>query len=220
MESLNDFLIQKARPLPVIIAVDRSGSMSADGKIDALNIALKDFIDSIKNEDSAKAEIQIALFSFGDDNATCDLSLTTIDNVVFQTYGASGRTPMGQAFKLMKELVEDRNQIPSRSYKPTIVLLTDGQPNDEWQSPMYELINDGRSAKAFRIAMAIGDDADKGMLAKFVSSPEYLITGESARDIRKFFRFVTMSVTQRMKSQSPDMLQQPIQMPDDDTLDF
>jgi uncharacterized protein YegL len=220
MDTLNDFLIQKARQLPVIVAVDRSGSMSADGKIDALNIALKDFIDSIKNEDSAKAEIQIALFSFGDDNATCDLSLTAIDNAVFQTYSASGRTPMGKAFKLMKELVEDRNQIPSRSYKPTIVLLTDGQPNDEWQNPMYELINDGRSAKAFRIAMAIGDDADKKMLSKFVSSPEYLITGESARDIRKFFRFVTMSVTQRMKSQSPDMLQQPIQMPDDDTLDF
>jgi uncharacterized protein YegL len=220
MDTLNDFLIQKARPLPVIVAVDRSGSMSADGKIDALNIALKDFIDSIKNEDSAKAEIQIALFSFGNENATCDLSLTSIDNAVFQTYGASGRTPMGKAFKMMKELVEDRDQIPSRSYKPTIVLLTDGQPNDEWQSSMYELINDGRSAKAFRIAMAIGDDADKDMLSKFVSSPEYLITGESTRDIRKFFRFVTMSVTQRMKSQSPDMLQQPIQMPDDDTLDF
>jgi uncharacterized protein YegL len=220
MESLNDFLIQKARPLPVIVAVDRSGSMSTDGKIDALNIALKDFIDSVKDEDSAKAEIQIALFSFGAGGATCDLQLTPIDNATPKTYTTNGNTPMGQAFKMMKDLIEDRDIIPSRSYKPTIVLLTDGQPNDEWTSPMYELINDGRSAKAFRIAMAIGDDADKDMLSKFVSSPEYLITGESARDIRKFFRFVTMSVTQRMKSQSPDMLQQPIQMPDDDTLDF
>jgi uncharacterized protein YegL len=220
MESLNDFLIQKARPLPVIVAVDRSASMSIDGKIDALNIALKDFIDSIKDEDSAKAEIQIALFSFGTGGATYDLQLTPIDNATPKTYTANGNTPMGQAFKMMKELIENRDEIPSRSYKPTIVLLTDGQPNDDWTNPMYELINDGRSAKAFRIAMAIGDDADKDMLSKFVSSPEYLITGESARDIRKFFRFVTMSVTQRMKSQSPDMLQQPIQIPDDDTLDF
>jgi uncharacterized protein YegL len=84
---------------------------------------------------------------------------------------------------------------------------------------MNELINDGRSSKAFRIAMAIGDDADHNMLSKFVSSPEYLVLGDSARDIRKFFRFVTMSVTQRMKSQTPDMQQIP-QMPDDETLDF
>ena len=62
MDSLNDFLIQKPRPLPVIVAVDRSGSMGTNGKIDALNIALKDFINSIKDEDSNKAEIHISLF--------------------------------------------------------------------------------------------------------------------------------------------------------------
>lgn len=219
MNSLNDFLIQKPRPLPVIIAVDRSGSMSENGKIDALNIALKDFINSIKDEDSNKAEIHIALYSFGGDTATCDLPLTVINQVRDHIYQPRGKTPMGGAFKLLKALIEDKILIPSRSYKPTIVLITDGFPTDEWQAPMSELINDGRSSKAFRIAMAIGDDADKNMLLEFVSAPEYLVTGENARDIRKFFRFVTMSVTQRLKSQTPDMQQIP-QMPEDDTLDF
>jgi len=219
MDSLNDFLIQKARPLPVIIAIDRSGSMAENGKIDALNIALKDFIDSIKEEDSNKAEIHLALFSFGGDSAVCDIPLTPISQVNTLNYQAQGRTPMGGAFKMLKELIEDKELIPSRSYKPTIVLLTDGIPTDEWESPLGELINDGRSSKAFRVAMAIGDDADKNMLSKFVSTSEYLVTGENARDIRKFFRFVTMSVTQRLKSQTPDMQQIP-QMPEDDTLDF
>ena len=219
MNSLNDFLIQKPRPLPVIIAIDRSGSMGTNGKIDALNIALKDFINSIKEEDSNKAEIQIALFSFGGDSATCDISLTPINQVEALTYQAQGRTPMGASFTLLKELIEDKIQIPSRSYKPTIVLLTDGVPTDDFNAPMNDLINSGRSSKAFRIAMAIGDDADHHMLSNFVSCPEYLVLGENARDIRKFFRFVTMSVTQRMKSQTPDM-QQIVIMPDDDTLDF
>lgn len=47
METLNDLLIQKPRPLPVIGAIDRSGSMGSNGKIDALNIAFKDFTDSL-----------------------------------------------------------------------------------------------------------------------------------------------------------------------------
>ena len=219
MESLNDFLIQKPRPLPVIVAIDKSGSMGENGKIEALNIALKEFINSVKSEDSNMAEIQISLFSFGGDKASCDLPLKPISEIDVPTYSAAGRTPMGGVFTMLKELIEDKTLIPSRSYKPTIVLLTDGIPTDAWENPMMELINDGRSSKAFRIAMAIGDDADKNMLSKFVSSPEYLVTGENARDIRKFFRFVTMSVTQRMKSQTPDMQQVP-QMPDDDTLDF
>ena len=219
MKFLNDFLIQKPRPLPVIIAVDRSGSMGVDGKIEALNIALNNFVESLKEEDGAKAELQIALYSFGGSDAICDLPLTSIDQVIVPTFSAQGRTPMGGMFRMLKELIENKELIPSKSYKPTIVLLTDGLPTDDWQTPMNELINEGRSSKAFRIAMAIGDDADRKMLLNFVSMPEYLVTGENARDIRKFFRFVTMSVTQRLKSQTPDMQQIP-QMPDDDTLDF
>lgn len=219
MDSLNNYLIQKPRPLAVIIAVDRSGSMGENGKIEALNIALKDFITSIQQEDSSKAEIHIALYSFGGESAICDLPLTPIGQVSPLSYSAEGKTPMGGCFKLLKEMIENKDVIPSRSYKPTIVLLTDGLPTDEWQNPLNELINEGRSSKAFRIAMAIGDDADKNMLSKFVSIPDYLIKGENARDIRKFFRFVTMSVTQRMKSQTPDLQQVP-KISDDDTLDF
>lgn len=218
MSAFDDFLIQKPRPLPVIIAVDRSGSMGSDGKIDALNIALNDFIKSIKEEDSNKAEIQVAIFSFGQDS-TCDIPLTSIDRVKAPIYQAQGRTPMGEAFIMLKNLIEDKEQIPSRSYKPTIVLLTDGIPTDDFKIPMNNLINEGRSSKAFRIAMAIGDDADTNMLSRFASTPEYLLRGENARDIKKFFRFVTMSVTQRMKSHAPDTLQIP-QIPEDDTLDF
>lgn len=207
MGTLDNFVIQKPRPLPVIIAVDRSGSMSVEGKIDALNLALKNFIKSLQDEDSNRAEIQLALFSFGQSSATADMPLTPISAIgEVKDYQASGMTPMGQAFKMVKDLVEDRNAIPSRSYKPTIVFITDGQPNDEWAPQMKALIEEGRSSKAFRMAMAIGDDSDTDMLGKFVSEPEYLVTGENARDIKKFFKYVTMSVTSRMKSQTPDQV--------------
>lgn len=205
MPTLNDFVMQKPRPLPVIVAVDRSGSMGADGKIDALNIALRDFINSIKDEDTA-VDLQIALFSFGGNDAICELPLTSVNSIDADAYlfTAQGRTPMGHAFYLIKEMIEDKSIVPSRAYKPTIVLLTDGMPTDDYEQVMGYLINEGRSSKAFRIAMAIGADADRNMLSRFVSSPELLVTGENARDIKKFFRFVTMSVTSRMKSQTPD----------------
>ena len=205
MPTLNDFVMQKPRPLPVIVAVDRSGSMGADGKIDALNIALRDFINSIKDEDTA-VDLQIALFSFGGNEALCELPLTSVNSIDADAYSftAQGRTPMGQAFYLIKEMIEDKSIIPSRAYKPTIVLLTYGMPTDDYEKVMNYLINEGRSSKAFRIAMAIGSDADRNMLSRFVSSPELLVEGENARDIKKFFRFVTMSVTSRMNSQTPD----------------
>ena len=65
--------------------------------------------------------------------------------------------------------------------------------------------------------MAIGDDADVDFLKAFVSEPEYLVTGESASDIKQFFKFVTMSVSQRTHSLTPDSVKLCVQnVPTDD----
>lgn len=205
MASLNDFVMQKARMLPVIVAVDRSGSMGKDGKIDALNLALRNFIQSLQEEKSDKIEIQVALYSFGgNDEVTCENELCPVSAIDCKEYVAYGRTPLGGTLNVIKGLIEDRNKIPSRSYAPTVVIITDGESTDETAQPLLSFVNEGRSSKAFRIAMAIGDDADMDFLRSFVSEPEYLVTGESASDIKQFFRFVTMSVSQRAHSMTPD----------------
>ena len=206
MASLNDFMAQMPRPLPVIIASDRSGSMQVDGKIDALNIAIRELIRSLKDDDTS-VDLQVALFSFGGQEATIDFPLTSVSKIKdnqIPVYQASGKTPMGLTFFQMKDLIENKDLIPSRAYKPTIVLITDGKPTDDYRVPMKCLIEEGRSSKAFRMAMAIGADANQKMLASFVSTPEYLVPGENARDIKKFFRYVTMTVTSRTHSQTPD----------------
>jgi uncharacterized protein YegL len=44
VSKLKQFQVQSARPLPIIVLADTSASMSADGKINALNKALKEMI--------------------------------------------------------------------------------------------------------------------------------------------------------------------------------
>ena len=216
--SLNDFILQKARTLPVILAVDRSGSMGKDGKIDALNLALRNFVNSLKEENSDKIEIQVAIYSFGGkDEVTCECELSPVKDIDVIEYSAYGRTPLGGTLSTIKDLIEDRTKIPSRSYAPTVVIITDGESTDDTSLSLSSFIREGRSAKAFRIAMAIGDDADINFLRSYVSEPEYLVTGENASDIKKFFKFVTMSVSQRAHSLTPDSIRLSVQnVPTDD----
>src|SRR4051812_45128833 len=63
---LKKFVSSSARPLPVIVLADVSGSMREDGKIDALNVALKDMITAFAEEDVGRVEIQVAMITFGD----------------------------------------------------------------------------------------------------------------------------------------------------------
>ncbi|MFQ1766520.1 vWA domain-containing protein [Aeromonas veronii] len=63
--ALNDFVVNTPRPLPVILLCDTSGSMSVDGKIEALNEAVKQMITTFAEESRIRAEIQVGLITFG-----------------------------------------------------------------------------------------------------------------------------------------------------------
>ena len=108
---------------------------------------------------------------------------------------------------MAKAIVEDREEMPSRAYRPTIILVSDGHPGDNWQAALQEFVSSGRSQKCDRMAMAIGDDADREVLGQFVAGTSNpLFEAADAEDILNFFKMVTMSVTMRTRSQNPNVV--------------
>ena len=128
---------------------------------------------------------------------------------------------MGAAFDLARQVLENKDIIPSRAYRPVLILLSDGQPDFGWDTAFKALCASERAQKASRLAMAIGPDADEKMLKNFVNDVEApLFKAHNARDIHRFFRAVTMSVTSRTVSQNPDLSTFIVPPPDDDALDL
>ncbi len=205
LSKLKEFTAPNARPLPVLLLADVSGSMGANGKIDALNDAVEEMLESFGGEDDSRAEIHVAVITFGKDGAKVHQPLAPAAKVQWTRMTAAGGTPMGAAFDVATGMIEDRAQIPSRAYRPTIILVSDGQPTDEWRAPLKRLLGSERASKATRFAMGIGDDVDEAMLSAFRATPEARVyRAHEARQIKQFFRWVTMSVTQRSRSANPD----------------
>ncbi len=203
---MKDFALAKARPLPVIVLADASGSMSESGKIEALNQALRDMIRTFATESRVRAEIQVGLITFGGNAAQLHLPLAPAHQITnVEPIPAKGATPMGQAFELARDLLEDKETIPSRAYRPAVILISDGLPTDDWKQAFNSFQASERAQKATRFAMAIGDDADEGMLAQFANDREApLFRAHEARDIHRFFRAVTMTVASRTLSSDPN----------------
>lgn len=222
--ALNDFVVNTPRPLPVILLCDTSGSMSVDGKIDALNEAVKQMVATFAEESRIRAEIQVGLITFGQE-VNEHLPLTAAKDITaVSPMMANGKTPLGEALNRTRILLENKDLIPSRAYRPVIVLVSDGYATDDWEKPLEAMSRSDRASKASRMAMAIGQDADRIMLEEFINDSEAtLFEAHHARDIHKFFRAVTMSVTTRTRSANPE-LAPPIKiqsMPEDDEeLDF
>lgn len=206
LTKLKSFAVPQARPLPVIVLADVSGSMAENGKIDALNVALRDMVASFAKEGRLRAEIQVGLITFGDKEAKEHLPLVAAHSIAsIDRFTAFGGTPMGAAFEVARELLEDKERIPSRAYRPVLVLVSDGAPTDDWEDALARLQGSERGRKVTRFAMAIGADADKDMLAKFANDREApVFEAHESRDIMRFFRAVTMSVVARSASATPD----------------
>lgn len=243
------FTVPKAKPLPVFLLLDVSGSMGEvinpenvrrtgqtfvdDGqtweiveggtsKIDILNEAVKKMIDAFAVEEKVETEFLVSIIFFGN-SAVQHLSPTTASSVKWTDMSSGGETAMGDAFRMAKSLIEDKNVIPSRAYRPTVVLVSDGQPTDDWKHPLESLINEGRSSKCFFMAMGIGNDPGLQVLERFISQTPVLAEVDGipvkntvfravdADKIREFFHKVTMSVTTRSKSQNPNDIPASIQ---------
>ena len=206
--TLKKFTVAKARALPVIILADTSGSMSVNGKISSLNEAIQNMVSTFKQESARQAEIQVGLITFGGNEAELHLPLAKATGIkAIEPLEATGRTPMGSAFELATKVLEDKELITSRDYRPVVILLSDGIPTDSWKSGLERLCNSERGQKASRFAMAIGAEANIDVLEAFNNDLEApVFKAHEARDIHRFFRAVTMSVTARSQSQTPNDL--------------
>jgi uncharacterized protein YegL len=202
------FTAPEAKPLPVILLLDVSGSM-AGSKIENLNEAVKDMLGTFRDTENGEIEIHVAIITFGAE-VSLHQPLASVSNIAWHDLSAFGSTPLGMALKMAKAMIEDKKVVPSRAYRPTVVLVSDGQPTDDWQQPLADFIQDGRSSKCDRMAMAIGADADESVLGKFIEGTKNrLFYAENAKQLRDFFKFVTMSVTIRTQSKDKNIVPEP-----------
>lgn len=205
----NKFTVPVAKRMPVIVLADISGSMSVEGKIETLNRAISDMITSFSEEEDARAEIYVAVITFGKEGAKFHQPLQPASQIQWTSMQAAGSTPMAAAFELATKMLEDKNQIASRDYHPTIVLVSDGQPTDDWKQPLRELLNSPRASKALRLSVAIGADADYEVLKEFLQGQQQdvpVFRADEASQIRQFFRWVTVTVGSRTRSVNPAII--------------
>ena len=215
---INNFIKKEGRALPVFILLDVSGSMKGE-KIETVNVALKEMINSFKKIENPKGIIELCLITFGGSQVNVIKELSQLKDSDVYILTANGNTPMGMAFEKVAEMIEDKNVVSSRAYTPTIVLISDGNPTDynptgksieeimTWESLMK--IHSGiRCSKATKLAMGIGGDVDINILKAFINNNEIpVISAKDNNTISKFFEWVTMSVSVRSVSSNPNQAQ-------------
>ena len=207
-----DFIVQEAKALPVILLLDRSGSMSNHDKIGILNREVNEMIKTFSKCDDRVAAIKVAVYSFGGSGVTEDIPLTPASQMPQINLGASGNTPMDQAVKKASDLVNDRSKL-HHFYRPYVILVSDGAPDhdDLFRRATDEFKAGERSKKCITMSLAIGvtDKRAEDNLRYFATNEEYFFNISDVQNIAKFFRFVSTTVVTRVASGTPAQLPKP-----------
>lgn len=161
------------RPLHFIWIADCSGSMATDGKIQALNTAIREAIPHMQKvaDENPNAQVLVRAIKFSNGAQWHISQPTPIEQFQWSDLKAEGVTDMGKALSMVAEQLK----IPpmtDRALPPVLVLISDGQPTDDFSKGLKDLMEQPWGKKAVRIAIAIGTDADYDVLQKFIGNVE------------------------------------------------
>ncbi|MDQ0885028.1 uncharacterized protein YegL [Paenibacillus sp. V4I9] len=187
------------RTMNLFFIIDKSFSM-AGSKIGTVNVAVREVIPEIQQiaEDSADANIKIAVLTFSTGAEWMYQAAIDAKDFKWSDINVDGMTDMGHAFKLLNEKLSRNGGFmtdAAGSYAPALFLLSDGQPTDDYQKVLNELKNNNWFKASLKAALAIGDDADKDMLAEFTGNRESVLTVHTSEALKKLIRFVSVTAS-------------------------
>ena len=200
-------LLDQVTPSPrkimtLFYIVDTSGSMSGD-KIGSVNSAMEEAItvdlpDISTANDDAEIRVAIMQFSSGCSWITPSSGPIGIGDVIWNDLHVNGLTDLGAAcVELDKKL--SRNEFlesQTGAYAPVILLFSEGGPTDNWEKGLEQLKKNNWFKHAIKIAIAIGEDADKTVLATFTGTPESVIAVNDKHTLKALIRKVSVRASE------------------------
>ena len=149
-----------SRPLHFIWLADGSGSMRVEGKIEALNHAIREAIPHMRAtaEENPHATVFVNAIRFADHAQWMDKKLTPVSEFRWHDIEAGGATALGEALTTVGNALQPP-LMTDRALPPVIALVTDGLPTDNFQVGLDHLLSKPWGRQALRIVVAIGEDS-------------------------------------------------------------
>mgnify|MGYP002623351196 FL=1 len=182
------------RPLHFFVLADCSGSMAADGKMQALNNAMRETIPHLVDVADANphARVLVRVLAFSTGARWHVETPTPIESFAWADLQAAGYTDLGAALTLLAEELRSP-PMEERSLPPAIVLVSDGMPTDDYRKAYNALLDEQWGSRSVRLAVGIGRDADREMLNGFVSSEDLgAVTANNPEQLAHMIRWASV----------------------------
>ncbi|MFB2917874.1 vWA domain-containing protein [Aerosakkonema funiforme] len=210
LEEIIQFAKNPEPRCPVVLLLDTSQSMSGQ-PISELNAGVATFKQEVYKNEKARLRVEVAIITISNEQPQLVQPFVTINEFNPQTLTTSGRTPMGQAIELALDKVEARkqtyNNLGISYYQPWVVLITDGEPTDDWQNAAQRVQEATAANKLCFFAIGVRN-AKMEILKQIAPSttPPVMLDGLKFQEL---FRWLSGSMERVSTSQIGDQVDLP-----------
>ena len=188
------------RKMTLFFVIDTSGSMIGS-KIGSVNDAIENVLPMIGeiSDENPDAEINVAALEFSTSTHWLYDEPKDAKEFIWQQVEANGLTSLGEACEELNKKMSRNGGFmssPSGCFAPAVILLSDGGPTDNFEAGLKSLQGNSWFKNAIKIAIAIGDDADKDVLKQFTNSLEAVITVHNIEALKKMIRIIAITSSQ------------------------
>ena len=201
------------RPIHFFWVVDCSGSMYGE-KIGIVNNTIQECIPEMRNsaDNNPNAQLLIRALQFSSGASWITTSPVPVENYSWEDMEANGLTELGKAFDLLAAQLSIP-PMPARALPPVIVLLSDGQPTDDYKKSLDKLKGMPWFRKAVKIAISIGQDADDDVLIEFTGNKELVLQANNATALAKIIKWASTTASMVSAPSSKPMNSTPVSAP-------
>ena len=201
------------RPIHFFWVVDCSGSMYGE-KIGIVNNTIQECIPEMRNsaDNNPNAQLLIRALQFSSGASWITTSPVPVENYSWEDMEANGLTELGKAFDLLAAQLSIP-PMPARALPPVIVLLSDGQPTDDYKKSLDKLKGMPWFRKAVKIAISIGQDADDDVLIEFTGNKELVLQANNATALAKMIKWASTTASMVSAPSSKPMKSIPVSAP-------
>jgi uncharacterized protein YegL len=148
-----------ASNIHLVWILDSSNSMKAKGKINSINMIIRETIPLIVDLSHAyeSHNFFIRALTFSTDAHWVDQKFQKIQEYSWHDLEAGGKSDLGAAFKKIREIWPGESQGSTDSNSYLFVLITDGYPTDDWYGPLQNLVSTQTFTESYKIAITIQD---------------------------------------------------------------
>ncbi|MBN2864145.1 MAG: VWA domain-containing protein [Bacteroidales bacterium] len=187
------------REMVLFFVADTSGSMHGT-KIQSLNQAVKEVIPMLDeiSSNNADAQIKIATLVYSSGCKWLYDETKLVSDFIWQDLSSGGLTDLGAACLELNNKLSSKAfmQTATGAFAPVIILMSNGEPTDDYNRGIEKLKENKWFNAAIKIAIAIGnEEANMEVLKEFTGSVESVIVVNNVEALKKIIRLASVTAS-------------------------